>query len=348
MSKNYYIIPLFIPHEGCPHNCVFCNQDRITGEKDRVTSETAVKTIEEYLSTIDHTTSTIEVSFFGGTFTAVNEDYQKELLKVAKLYKDKGLIDKIRLSTRPDYIDDHILGYLKEYGVDIIEMGVQSLNDEVLKLSGRGHTYEDVLKASKLIKDKGFTLGHQLMIGLPGDTYERDVESVKASVQMKPDIARIYPALVIKDTPMEAMYRRGTYIPYTLEEAVEASRTVLEEYNSNNVQVIRIGLQPTDNIAEGRDVVAGPFHPAFRELVEGSLLKSKIEAAIKNSNPGKSIELILNPKSISKLYADKKRYFNELKKELMSGIDIKVIQRENIDRDTVLIKTDAEVTTISI
>ena len=333
MSKKHYIIPLFVPHEGCPHDCVFCNQSKITGKEEQVTRETAVSIIEEYLTTIDYKNSTVEVSFFGGTFTAIKEEKQKELLSVAKGYKDKGYIKYIRLSTRPDYISTYILDYLKEYGVDIIELGVQSLDEEVLKYSGRGHDVCDVEKASKLIKEYGFTLGHQLMIGLPHDTFEKDIKSVLKSIEMKPDIARIYPALVIKDTPMELMYNRGMYKPYSLEDAVEIIGKVYEHYKNNNVQVIRIGLQPTDNITEGKDMIAGPFHPAFRELVESKMIKDRLVS--KKHEIGTDITIEINSRDLSKLYANKKIYFNEMKKEFNN---INVAVNENIKRGTLFIK----------
>lgn len=326
MSKNYYIIPLFISHEGCPHDCVFCNQDRISGSTERVTAEKVYETVDEYLETIDRTNATVEISFFGGTFTAIPEERQRELLNVAREYKDKKLIDKIRMSTRPDYIDDYILTYLKEYKVDIIELGVQSLNNKVLHASGRGHTAEDVERASKLIKQYGITLGHQIMPGLPSDNYERDIETVKESIKMKPDICRLYPSLVIKDTPMERMYQNGIYKPYTLEEAVNVCKEMFKLYTEAGVNVIRIGLQPTEAIAEGKDVIAGPFHPAFRELVEGSLMVDSIKEQLANEKVG---VVKINPKDISKLYANKKVYFNEL---LNEGYKIKVIPDNNIER----------------
>lgn len=311
MNKRHYIIPIFISHIGCPHQCVFCNQDKIAKEvEDEVTAQDVISTIEEYLKTIDHNNSTVEVSFFGGTFTAINVNKQKELLKVAKEYKDKGLIDKIRMSTRPDAINGYILNYLKEYNVDIIELGVQSLDDEILKLSGRGHTVKEVEEASKLIKEYKFTLGHQIMPGLPGDTFEKDIETAKKSIAMKPDICRIYPALVIKDTPMELMYKRGEYKPYSLDDAVSISKELYKLYTQAKINIIRIGLQPTENITWGGDLVDGPFHPAFRELVEGSLICDKIKTEI---NEDEDIIIEINSKDISKLYANKKVYFNNLK-----------------------------------
>ena len=326
MSKSYYIIPIFVPQEGCPHNCVFCNQDRITGVKDDFTAQTVRETIHSYLETIKNKEATIEVSFFGGTFTGIREEKQKAFLEVAKEFKEKKLIDKIRLSTRPDYISDYILTYLTEYKVDIIELGVQSLDDEVLKKSGRGHSVSDVRKASKLIKKYGFILGHQIMPGLPGDTFEKDIKTTEMSLEMKPDICRIYPSLVIKDTPMERMYMNKDYVPYSLEEAVKISKIMYHMYITNEVNVIRIGLQPTETINEGADIVAGPFHPSFRELVEGSLLVDRILEAMQNE---KSAVIQINPRDLSKLYANKKIYFNKLKE---SGKTVSVKQNEELNR----------------
>ncbi len=335
MSKNYYIIPIFVPHEGCPHNCVFCNQVRITGvkkaekennkEKQGVNAKKVREIVDEYLKTLNKD-ATIEISFFGGTFTAIKEEKQRELLAVAKEYKDKGLIDKIRMSTRPDYIDDYILSYLKDYTVDIIELGVQSLDDEVLKAAGRGHDSKVVEKASKLIKEYKITLGHQIMPGLPKDNFEKDIETVRKSIEMKPDICRLYPSLVIKDTPMEIMYERKEYIPYTLEEAMEICKKLYIMYTEANVQVIRIGLQPTETINEGKDIVSGPFHPAFRELVEGSILCDSIREKLKTKKEG---TVRINKKDISKLYAKGKFYFNKLLEE---GYKIKVEAVDDIER----------------
>lgn len=331
MSKRHYIIPIFISHQGCPHQCVFCNQDRIAKVvQEEVTERDVRETVDEYLKTIDHKNATVEISFFGGTFTAINVNKQKELLAVAKEYKEKGYIDKIRMSTRPDAINKYILDYLKDYKVDIIELGVQSLDDEVLRLSGRGHSAEEVEKASKLIKEYGITLGHQIMPGLPGDTFEKDIETVKKSIKMKPDICRIYPSLVIKDTPMADMYERGQYKPYSLEEAVDISKELYKLYKDTNVNIIRIGLQPTESITWGKDIIDGPFHPSFRELVEGSLICDKIKSAI---NENEDIIIEINSKDLSKLYANKKVYFNNLKNNHKGKI--LVATKDKIDRGNV-------------
>lgn len=316
---RHIIIPIFIPHVGCPHDCIFCNQAKITGQLredyEKITGEFVQETIESYLETIDRKHTAVEVSFFGGTFTAISLIKQKELLEAAKTAKEKGLIDQIRLSTRPDYITLPIMNHLKSYGVDIVELGVQSMDDEVLRLAKRGYQKDAVLKASKLIKSFGMVLCHQLMIGLPGDTKEKDMMSLEESIKMKPDLARIYPALVIRDTEMEEDYRQGSYKPYDLDEAVEISAAMMKRYQEEGIQIIRVGLQPTEEISEQQDVIAGPFHPAFRELAEAYLLSERIRMI-----PGNKVTITIGSQDLSKLYAGGKRYF----KPLTAGKEIRV------------------------
>jgi histone acetyltransferase (RNA polymerase elongator complex component) len=341
MSNRHYIIPIFVSHEGCPHNCVFCNQNTITGTEQRVDAEFTRNTIEQYLKTINRENSIVEVSFFGGTFTAVDINRQKELLAIAKEYKDNGRIDFIHLSTRPDYIDEQILDNLKSYSVDVIELGVQSLDKEVLLKSGRGHSEEDVTEASRLIKEYGFVLGHQIMLGLPGDTFEKDIQTTQKSILMKPDIYRIYPALVIKNTPMEMMYDTGTYKPYELYEAVEITKTIYSMLIANNIKVIRVGLQPTEEINAGKELIAGPFHPAFRELVESRLYNELILNEIPKDYK-KKVLIKINGKDLSKLYAQRKKFFNDMKMQLKT-LNLQVIQDNYVDRgDLVLITEESE------
>lgn len=344
MSKRHYIIPIFVPHEGCPHTCVFCNQDSITGSCFSIDGDFVRETIEQYLDTIKGDDLIIEVSFFGGTFTAINMIKQKELLAVAKEYKNAKKINYIRLSTRPDYINDKILSNLKDYEVDIIELGVQSLDNEVLIKSGRGHSSEDVYKASNLIKEYGFTLGHQIMLGLPGDTKLKDIETTKKVIELNPDICRIYPSLVIKDTPMERMFKEGIYKPYSLEEAVEISKIVYAMLTCNNITVIRIGLQPTEEINYGGDIIAGPFHPAFRELVEGSIYCDMIKEYIRINKDCNEVHI--NPKEISKLYANKKESFKRLSKEL-DNVNLKVIQSDEIERGVLGFKNSSNIENVT-
>lgn len=345
MGKTHYIIPIFVPHEGCPHNCVFCNQNTITGTENKVNAGYVKRTIEEYLNTIPNKDAVIEVSFFGGTFTAIDINKQKELLEVAKNYKESNKIKYIRLSTRPDYIDDTILTNLKNYSVDIIELGVQSLDNEVLLKSGRGHNEKDVVEASRLIKNYGFVLGHQIMLGLPGDNFEKDIETTQKIINMKPDICRIYPALVIKDTLMEIMFNRGLYKPYNLKDCVNISKVILGMLSSNSIEVIRIGLQPTEEINVNGALVAGPFHPAFRELVEGSIINDMILDSLKDKK-FKNVTIYITPKDISKLYSNKKLFFNKMKTQV-NCINFKVTQDISVEKDSIKILSDGIWKTLS-
>lgn len=312
--NKHRIIPIFIPHVGCPHDCIFCNQAKITGklreDYNQITGKYVEETIDAYLETIDRNHATVEVSFFGGTFTAIDIRKQRELLEAAYRAKISGKIDKIRLSTRPDYITLPIMKHLAEFTVDVVELGIQSMDEEVLRLSKRTYPLESVRLSSELIKRFGMTLGHQLMLGLPGDTKEKDLNSLEQVLELQPDLMRIYPALVLKDTEMAEIYEQGLYKPYSLDEAVEISALMMKRCKDANVLVIRAGLQATEEINDGGEILAGPFHPAFRELCESYLLMERIL-----NTPGESLEIIIGYRDLSKLYAGKKRYYKEIQRK---------------------------------
>lgn len=276
--KTHAIIPIFIPHNGCPHDCIFCNQKAITARSQIPTANDVVTTIETYLPTLrNRGLKTIEIAFYGGSFTGIPIEQQREYLRIAKQYKDRQLIDRIHLSTRPDYINDQILTILQDYSVDIIELGVQSFAEDVLQLCERGHNAQIVYQSAELIQRYGFTLGIQLMIGLPGDSYEKDLFSVQETIKIKPDLARLYPTVILRHTKLYDMYQNGTYHPLTLEEAVTTTKDMYALLRKAGIQVIRIGLKSTDLISEQGQAVQGTFHPAFRQLVEGELAKEMLE-----------------------------------------------------------------------
>lgn len=279
--KKHAIIPIFIPHRGCPHDCVFCNQKAITARQADVTPEDAANIIETYLPTLTgRGLETIEVAFFGGSFTGIPLEDQSAFLDVARSYKRRGLIDKIHMSTRPDYINEEILDNLKEYDADIIELGVQSFDPEVLRLSERGHSVDDIYRACSLIKDYGFELGIQLMIGLPGDSLEKCIFSSRETVRMSPSIARLYPTIVLNDTKLLDMYRTGTYHALTTSEAVEITKEMYKILDAAGINIIRVGLKSTDLITEGGEIQGHTFHPAFRQLVESEIAKEKMESQL--------------------------------------------------------------------
>ena len=316
------IIPIFVPHRGCPHDCIFCNQKKITGVSTDVTSEDVRNIIEEYLPTIDNDAS-VEVAFFGGSFTAIDEDIQNDLLKVAREYVDKGLIQDIRMSTRPDCISKDILNRLKEYKVSIIELGVQSMDKNVLIDSVRGHDTKEVIESAKLIKESGIKLGLQMMVGLPSDTEEKCINTARKFIELKPDCVRIYPTLVVKDTGLEVLLNKGEYKPFTLEQSIKIVKKLLALFYVNNINVIRVGLQATEDIQIGKAVVDGPHHPAFRELVESEMIKDYLIYIAKKYNTKKDITIKTNKKNISKIIGNKKSNYNYMKNELKINLKTK-------------------------
>lgn len=276
--KTHAIIPIFLPHIGCPNDCVFCNQRVITAKQEPVSGSQVEEQILRCLSTMEgRGLSAKEIAFFGGSFTGIPINQQREYLTVAQRYKKEGRIDKIRLSTRPDYIDSEILTHLASFDVDVIELGVQSMNDEVLRLAGRGHDSEAVRRAAVMIRDRGFTLGVQLMIGLPGDSPEICRAAAVASVGLAPDVARLYPTLILKDTHLARLFQQGKYKPYSLEETLAITKEMYRILTDAGIQVIRVGLKSTEGIGDGSQVLGGAFHPAFRQLVEGELAREQIE-----------------------------------------------------------------------
>lgn len=309
--KKEYIIPIFVPHLGCPNDCTFCNQKKISGQTKKVTKQDVRNTIEYYLKNFKKDENYIEVAFFGGSFTGIDPKIQEELLSVAYEYIKNKKIDSIRLSTRPDYIDKETLKRLKKYGVKTIELGVQSTNDYILKKCRRGHTFEDVKKASKLIRRFGFTLGHQMMVGLPESTRQDEIKTAKDLIKLKPKIIRIYPVLVISGTQLEEDYKNGEYEPLNVEQAVEISKELLILFASKHINVIRIGLQNTNEITDPNNpnsqVVAGPYHPAFRQLVESALWYDAISEKIKKININiKDVQIDANPYDINNIIGHKR------------------------------------------
>lgn len=328
--KKEYIIPIFVPHLGCPNDCTFCNQKKISGQTKMVTAEDVRNTIEYYLKNFEDDNKYIEVAFFGGSFTGIETEKQEELLSVAYDFVKEKKVDSIRISTRPDYINKDILKRLKKYGVKTIELGVQSTNNYILNKSKRGHTFEDVKKASKLIRRYGFILGHQMMVGLPESTRNDELKTAKDLIKLKPKIIRIYPVLVIKGTKLEEEYMSGEYEPLTVEQAVEISKDLLNIFNSKKIKVIRIGLQNTNEITDPNNqdsqVVAGPYHPAFRQLVESRLWYDKIADTIKSVNSKvKDVKIEVNPSDINNAVGHKK--IN--RKKINETYDINLIVKSN-------------------
>ena len=263
-KKKHLIIPIFIPQQGCPHQCVFCNQPKITGKENRPDIGEVARTIEAYLNTWKGSGKK-EVAFYGGSFTGLDNNMQENFLAAAHRFVSADSIDSIRISTRPDYITDEGLLLLKRYKVETVELGVQSMVNEVLRFSGRGHTAADTVTAVALLKKYGFKIGLQFMPGLPGDTSETILYTASKIVELQPDFVRIYPTIVVRDTPLEKMYVTGLYRPWSLADMIDICRKLVSLFNAHGIIIIRLGLQSTETLEQG--IVAGPYHPSLRELV---------------------------------------------------------------------------------
>ncbi|KAF0220633.1 MAG: radical SAM domain-containing [Geobacteraceae bacterium] len=264
------IVPFFISHQGCPQRCVFCNQLKIAGGAGEFPSSA------EMLAKItacrnSGRRNSVEVAFFGGTFTTLPMPVLERLLLPLQPLIAAGEVGSIRVSTRPDAVDAGVAEFLLGMGVRTVELGVQSMDEGVLELSGRGHTAADVENACRVLQSFGLSVGIQLMPGLPGDTPDKSLASLRRALALKPDFLRIYPALVLAGTKLAELYEKGDYTPLSLAEAIKLGKVMLHGALAASVPVIRIGLQPTEELQSDGTIVAGPYHPAFRQLVEGEL-----------------------------------------------------------------------------
>ena len=313
MSRHINI-PIFIPHLGCPNQCVFCNQRIISG---RISfDESGVqREIEQALSTVGPDDE-CEIAFFGGSFTGIDRDLMIRLLEIGKGYIDRGMVKSLRCSTRPDYINDEILSILKEHGVKTVELGLQSCNDQVLKVTKRGHTSQAGALASRLVKEWGFELVGQMMIGLPGSSIDTELETARRLVEWGCDGARIYPTVVFKDTELADMLGGGEYTPLSIDDAVRRSAEVLYYLTSCGVRVIRIGLCSSENLSSDTTYLAGPNHPALGELVEGRIYYDRVrEQTYKVTASGATASVSVPRGELSKAIGQKRCYKEMLIKE---------------------------------
>lgn len=325
-------VALFIPHNGCPHQCSFCNQRGITGEVYQPEPQDVTDAVERALGTYKGALRDMELAFFGGSFTAIERDYMVSLLKAARPYIEKDALCGIRISTRPDCIDKETLLLLKSYGVTSIELGAQSMCDAVLEANGRGHTAKDVRDASRMIREYGFSLGLQMMTGLYKSTPQLDFETAEQIVSLSPDTVRIYPTITMKATALEALYRSGEYVPPTLEDTVELCSCLLAFFEARGIPVIRLGLHDSESLKEEK--VAGPYHPALRELCESRLLLKSILKQIEEKElPRGALSLRVNPRTVSKACGQKRGNLAEL---LKMGYEAVIIQDESVPAGRVI------------
>lgn len=331
-------LPIFIPHLGCPNDCVFCNQRKISGTM--CFNKNHVKTdIDSFLETVDTISSEVQLAFFGGSFTGIDRDDMLYLLGIAKEYIEKGLISSVRLSTRPDYIDEEILSILKAHGVKTIELGIQSMSNKVLSACKRGHSADISRRACKMIKAHDFELIGQMMTALPSSTPEDEIKTAEELVSLGVDGARIYPTMVFCGTELEEIYRQGDYIPPALEELIDRTERVFSVFAKANIPVIRIGLQASDGLGETDGIVAGSYEAAMGELVISRHYLKKLTALLeaeKENIAGKELTVFCSNGEISKIIGHKQA--NKLK--ILNEYNVKklkVLEKDGIILYNVLI-----------
>ncbi len=304
-------VALFVPHNGCPHACSFCNQREITGQIYQPTSEDVVCAVETAKKTLGTETRNAEIAFFGGSFTAIDREYMTQLLTAASPYIKSGEFAGIRISTRPDAIDREVLELLGKYGVTSIELGAQSMSDEVLTANRRGHSSYDVRKASELIRAYGYSLGLQMMTGMYKSNDETDRYTAKRLADLKPDTMRIYPTIVLRGTELFDLYQSGEYIPEKLDDTVALCADLLEFFEDRSIRVIRLGLHDSESLKE--NMAAGAYHPAFRELCESEIIyKSALRALEKSNIQNGTVEFFVNPRSVSRFIGQKRKNLKRL------------------------------------
>ncbi len=326
MKARRSIIPIFVPHLGCPHMCVFCNQNRISGNEKPASAEDVKKTVDEALKILPRDTEKT-IAFYGGSFTAIPADEQEKLLSAAVRYVEDGRIKGIRLSTRPDAIDGEVISRLKRYGVRTVELGVQSMDDEVLKASNRGHTAEDAVRAAAALKESGFELILQMMTGLPMDTPDKAIQTARKFASMDPDGVRIYPTVIIKDTELYDKWKRGEYPEHSLDDAVELSADLLDIFEAAGIPVIRLGLNPTEDLSGG-DAAGGAYHPALRELAEARRYLRRERELLSAEDAGADVVFAVPKGKISQAAGQHRSNIESVKNEFKLK-SVKLIERDS-------------------
>ena len=337
MSARAYILPVFVPHWGCPHACVFCNQRRISGAVMPATAEDVKKAIQEAAAFLPKGGKR-QLAFYGGSFTAIPVKEQEALLGAAKEALDRGEIDAVRLSTRPDAIDETVLSRLKAFGVETIELGAQSMDNKVLQLAGRGHTAHDVERASELIKAAGFRLILQMMTGLPGSSDESDAETARRLIALKPDGVRIYPTVIVRDTALFDMWQAGEYEEHTVEDAVRVCAKIVPLFEQAGIPIIRLGLNPTEELSGGA-AAGGAYHPALGELVKSRILLEKARALLKGTEPGSRVTLMVGRGKASQMAGQHRENIRRLTEEYALA-DLKIHEKTEADTEIVLLSIE--------
>ena len=332
MTPRRRILPIFVPHAGCPNDCVFCNQKRISGSLLPASAETVRQAVSALAPG-----SGYELAFYGGSFTAIPENEQEELLRACVPARESGAVSVLRVSTRPDAVTPEKLARLRFYGVETVELGAQSMCDEVLRRSGRGHTAADTVKAAALIKASGFSLILQMMTGLPGSSDARDIETARAVAALSPDGVRIYPTVIVRDTPLYDLWTAGAYREHTVEDAVRVCAEIVPVFERAHIPIIRLGLNPSDELSGGA-AAGGAYHPALGELVRSRIWRDKAERLLSAAAaPGESVILGVAPNRISVMTGQHRANLTYLR-ERFSLADVRILAADVDDGEIVLLE----------
>lgn len=311
------IIPLFILHQGCPHRCSYCNEEKAVGDYPPLITDTFFReTVHAFLRSRRTGKGPVQIAFYGGNFTGLDRGYQRELLERAGIFIKQGLVESIRISTRPDYLDEENLDFLQQFFVKTVEIGAQSLVDEVLRRSRRGHTSTDVRRAVGLLKRRGFETGMHLMVGLPGDSLAGFAFTVDETIALHPDMVRLHPTLVFSGTELAESFSCGAYLPLTMPEAVSACKYALGKFAAAGIPVIRLGLQTTPEMERKGSIIAGPYHPSFRALVEEALFFDMASLLLSGLNvKGRDITFFLSPRDVSSFRGQRNKNVQAIQKQ---------------------------------
>ena len=311
-----FIVPVFLPHAGCPHRCVFCNQNAVTGASTLPTLSEFETAINRFLGYAAGRPPEIQIAFYGGNFLGLPDADVIALLSLAQQFVRNGRADSIRFSTRPDTIDEHRLQLISDYSVRTVELGVQSMNERVLTLSRRGHTVDHTVAAVQQLRRINVAIGLQMMVGLPGDTIKRSFDTTLRIVELRPDFVRIYPTVVLENSLLAKWYRQGSFAPWSLETCVSIVKEFYLLFNQNKIAVIRMGLQAEKDLDNGKAILAGPYHPAFGHLVHSKIYLDVVLAALKSSEHDESrIRIYVHPHSISKMRGHMNENITRLRSE---------------------------------
>ncbi len=325
MTPRRHIIPVFVPHLGCPHMCVFCNQRRISGSERPAAPEDVVRAVTQGRACLPEGRGAT-LAFYGGSFTAIPARLQEALLEAAQPFLRDGTLRDIRLSTRPDAIDPQVIRRLARYGVGTVELGIQSMDPEVLRLSGRGHTPEDARRAAKMVREAGFELILQMMTGLPSDTPEKSLYTAREFAALRPHGVRVYPTVVVRDTPLFDLWQVGLYREHTVEDAVELCARIGDIFDGAGIPVIRMGLNPTRELSDG-GAAAGAYHPALGELVLARRYLWRERALLTREDRGAAVTFAVKTGRVSAALGQKRCNAAALAQEFgVTGV--KIVQRD--------------------